>query len=76
MYPGYETATEFEAVNELIRILKGLELKKTVFRANHSSNPVPLEGRFPKDRDLLVAKLENLLPRLDRTGPGALPFSL
>jgi radical SAM superfamily enzyme YgiQ (UPF0313 family) len=76
MYPGYQTSTEFDAVSELIRILKGLELEKTVFRANHSSNPIPLEGRFPKDRDSLVAQLESLLPHLDRRGPGRLPFSL
>ena len=76
MYAGYQTATEHGAVSELIRLLRGLELEKTVFRANHTSNPVPLEGRFPKDRDTLVSLLESLLPRLDKTGPGRLPFSL
>ena len=76
MYEGYQTVTEHGAVVELIRLLRGLELEKTVFRANHTSNPVPLEGRFPKDRDALVAQLESLLPRLDKTGPGRLPFSL
>jgi len=76
MYPGFHSVTEFQAVSELLRILRNLELKKTVFRANHSSNPVPLEGRFPKDRNLLVAQLETLLPLLDRNGPGQLPFSL
>jgi radical SAM superfamily enzyme YgiQ (UPF0313 family) len=76
MYAGYQTVTEFEAASELVRLLRGLELEKTVFRANHTSNPVPLEGRFPKDRDALAALLEGLLPRLDRRGPGRLPFSL
>jgi len=76
MVEGYQTVTEHEAVDELIRLLRGLELEKTVFRANHSSNPVPLEGRFPKDRDALVSLLESLLPRLDKKGPGRLPFSL
>ena len=76
MYDGYQTVTEFEAVDELIRLLRGLELEKTVFRANHTSNPVPLEGRFPKDREALVAQLESLLPRLDKKGPGRLPFVL
>ena len=76
MYEGYQTVTEFEAVSELIRLLRGLELEKTVFRANHTSNPVPLEGRFPKDRVALVALLETLLPRLDTKGPGRLPFML
>jgi radical SAM superfamily enzyme YgiQ (UPF0313 family) len=76
MYAGFQAVTEHEAVSELIRMLLGLELEKTVFRANHTSNPVPLEGRFPKDRDALVAQLVSLLPRLDKTGPGRLPFSL
>jgi radical SAM superfamily enzyme YgiQ (UPF0313 family) len=76
MFPDYQTATEYEVICELITILKGLELEQTVFRANHTSNPVALEGRLPKDRDTLVASLETLLPRLDRKGPGRLPFSL
>jgi radical SAM superfamily enzyme YgiQ (UPF0313 family) len=76
MYPGYETVSEFDAVRELIRIVGGLELRRTVFRANHSSNPLPLEGRLPKDRDALVRYLEAMLPALDRSGPGRLPFAL
>jgi radical SAM superfamily enzyme YgiQ (UPF0313 family) len=76
MFPDYQTATEYEVICELITILRGLELEQTVFRANHTSNPVALEGRLPRDRDILVAALETLLPRLDRKGPGRLPFSL
>lgn len=76
LYPGYQRLSEFEAVSELIRLLQGLELEKTVFRANHTSNPVPLEGRLPKDRDALISMLESLLPRLDRDGPGRLPYFL
>lgn len=76
MFEGFRPATEFEAVSELIRLLRGLALERTVFRANHTSNPVPLEGRLPRDRDALVGALEALLPRLDKTGPGRLPFAL
>ncbi len=76
MYEGYQTVTEYDAVCELIRLLQGLELEKTVFRANHTSNPVPLEGRFPKDRAALLHLLGTLLPRLDKKGPGRLPFAL
>jgi hypothetical protein len=57
-------------------MLRGLELEKTVFRANHTSNPIPLEGRFPKDRDALIAGLTALLPQLDRNGPGRQPLFL
>jgi radical SAM superfamily enzyme YgiQ (UPF0313 family) len=76
MYTGYQTVTEYEAISELIAMLRGLELEQTVFRANHTSNPVPLEGRLPKDRERLIAGLESILPRLDRRGPGRLPFAL
>jgi len=76
MYEGYQPVTERGAVSELARLLRGLELEKNVFRANHTSNPVPLEGRLPKDRDALVSLLESLLPQLDKAGPGRLPFSL
>lgn len=76
MVPGYQAATEYEAISELIVMLRGLELEQTVFRANHTSNPVPLEGRLPRDREMLIAGLESILPRLDRKGPGRLPFAL
>lgn len=76
MYDGYRAATEYEAAAELVRLLRGLELERTVFRANHTSNPVPLAGRLPKDRDALVAQVEAQLPHLDKKGPGRLPFVL
>jgi radical SAM superfamily enzyme YgiQ (UPF0313 family) len=76
MFDGYAPMSEHDVVVELIDLLTGLELEKTVFRANHTSNPVPLEGRFPKDRERLVAGLQALLPTLDRTGPGRLPLML
>jgi hypothetical protein len=55
-----------------------LELEQTVFRADHSSNIIPLEGRFPKDKERLLAQLDALLAsgRLDTKSPGRLPWSL
>jgi len=78
MYEGYETVTEFEAVNELKMMIENFELKKTVFRANHTSNPVPLAGRFPQDKAKLLQELDVLLNSkyLDRKGPGRQPFYL
>ena len=76
MYAGYEPVSEHGAATELIRLLRGLELEKTVFRANHTSNPIPLEGRLSRDRDALVAQVEALLPHLDKNGSGRLPFIL
>lgn len=72
---GYVPPTEYETVEELRRIVAGLELEHTVFRANHTSNPLPLSGRFPADREKLVHQLDCELDsgRLDRTGPGTEP---
>jgi len=55
-----------------------LELESTVFRADHSSNIVPLEARFPKDKPRLLNQLDTLLAsgRLDTQSPGRLPWSL
>lgn len=78
MFNGYETLSEYEAVCELRKMIEHLELERTVFRANHASNPVPMEGRFPNDKLRMIAELDRLITegRLDRKGPGHLPFWL
>ncbi len=78
MYDDFQELTEYEAVAELRAIIAGLELNKTVFRANHTSNPIPLAGRFPADKSGLLADLDMLLGsgRLDRKTPGPKPFFL
>lgn len=75
---GFKMISEYGAVAELRELIQGLELEQTVFRADHSSNIVPLEGRFPKDKERLLTQLDALLAsgRLDRNSPGALPWSL
>ena len=76
--PGFEPVTEQEAVEELHELIGLLKLERTVFRANHTSNPVPLSGRLPQDRERLCRELEYELASgaLDRNGPGILPFEL
>ena len=78
MFDGYKPVSEHGAVAELRRLVAGLELDGTVFRANHASNPVPLGGRFPKDKLQLLAELDGLLRsgRLDAGSPGRLPLWL
>jgi coproporphyrinogen III oxidase-like Fe-S oxidoreductase len=75
---GFQMVTEYAAVAELRELIQGLELEQTVFRADHSSNIVPLEGRFPKDKKRLLDQLDALLAsgHLDKNSPGALPWSL
>lgn len=70
--------TERQAVEELQELLQNLNLDSTLFRANHSSNIYPLEGRFPKDKERLLAELQALLDSgtLDAATPGPPPLSL
>lgn len=72
---GFRMLSEHEAVVETRELISGLELERTVFRADHVSNIVPLEGRFPKDKPRLLAALDALLAsgQLDRRTAGPLP---
>ena len=70
--------TEFQALEELKNMIQGLQLESTLFRANHSSNIMPMAGRFPKDKPRLLAELTTLLASgtLDKKSPGPPPLSL
>lgn len=70
--------TERQVVEELRMMVVGLQLDNTVFRANHSSNIIPLEARFPRDRMILLDQLDELLAsgELDSRSPGNLPLWL
>ena len=78
MFAGFEAVSEYEAVSELRDIIAGLELAKTVFRANHTSNPIPLEGRFPNNKNDLLNLLDSQLNsnELDKDSPGVTPMFL
>lgn len=74
----FSPLSEWQAVRELRDLLARLELNGTVFRANHASNLVPLEGRLPHDRERLLAQLDHPLRtgRLDTASPGPMPLWL
>ena len=71
----FQQLSEYHAVQELREIITRLNLTNTVFRANHTSNVVPLEGRLPRDQARLVPEIDQLLAsgRLDRESPGPMP---
>ncbi|OQA57774.1 MAG: coproporphyrinogen III oxidase [Candidatus Omnitrophica bacterium ADurb.Bin277] len=50
-----------ELLREACEIVRGLELKRTVFRSDHASNYLALEGIFPRDKSALLARLEAAL---------------
>lgn len=57
----FEELDSHELLKESYEIIKGLELKKTVFRSNHASNYLSLEGTFPKDKTKLLNILESAI---------------
>ena len=57
----FKQLTEFAAIEELRKTIEGLDLAGCIFRANHSSNILPLEGRFPKDKKRILNELDLLL---------------
>jgi radical SAM superfamily enzyme YgiQ (UPF0313 family) len=74
----FRQLTEFETIEELARLVAGLDLTRAVFRANHSSNVVPLEAALPRDKPRLLRDIEELLASgvLDRETPGPMPLWL
>ncbi|MBU1998347.1 MAG: radical SAM protein [Candidatus Omnitrophica bacterium] len=54
---GFEELDSLELLKESYEIIKGLDLKKTIFRSDHASNYLALDGVLPKDK----IKLSNVL---------------
>ena len=56
---------ELPAVPDLLRELRTMvdesRLTATIFRTNHASNYLPIEGRLPRDRETVVAMIDKAL---------------
>ncbi len=50
-----------ELLKEAYEMVRGLELRHTVFRSDHASNYLALEGTFPKDKPVLLKALKAAL---------------
>ena len=72
---SFQMLTEYKVIEELKLLIECLDLTKTVFTANHSSNILPIEARLPRDKQTLVRNLQRLLESnsLDHKTPGPLP---
>ena len=55
---SFKELNPLELLQESYQIIKGLDLKKTIFRSNHASNYLSLEGAFPKDKTMMLNVLK------------------
>jgi radical SAM superfamily enzyme YgiQ (UPF0313 family) len=58
---GFHMPGPEELLAETRDILAGLKLDGTIFRSNHASNHLPLEGRLPADRERLLTAIDDAL---------------
>lgn len=61
MSGNFKELNPLELLKESYKIIEGLNLKKTIFRSNHASNYLPLEGVFPKDKKMMLTILKSAL---------------
>jgi radical SAM superfamily enzyme YgiQ (UPF0313 family) len=57
----FSALTSNELLKEMYDIIEGLELSRTIFRSDHASNYLSLEGRFPQDKERLLKVIEEAL---------------
>lgn len=54
----FKLLSAHEMLAEMRLIVQNLELEGTVFRTNHASNYLPLAGRFPQDKERILAAID------------------
>jgi len=64
--PDYRDFSLRDYFSEVAVLVAALECR-TIFRANHASNPVALEGVLPRDRERILSQIQTALSRC----PGA-----
>jgi radical SAM superfamily enzyme YgiQ (UPF0313 family) len=58
---AFQLLTPMEVLVETHKMIEELELNHTVFRSNHPSNYVALEGTLPKEKSNLLYQIEEVL---------------
>lgn len=53
--------TPEQVMLETKMLIENLDVKNCVFRSNHASNYIPLEGTFPKDKERLLNQINGVL---------------
>lgn len=61
----YQQQTIVELFKELRLFIKNLEPENVIYRSNHVSNNIPLQGTLSKDKDVLLMLLEKAINNTD-----------
>jgi len=65
----YRMPSQKQLFEELRVLLAGLTFGRTQFQANHASNYFSLSGRLPKDKDVLLATIDDAINGLQELKP-------
>jgi len=63
----YEKMDQFARFRELHQFVSALDLKATIYRSDHASNQLVLKGVLGKDKQRLLAQIEQAIERPDQT---------
>ncbi|OGI07403.1 MAG: hypothetical protein A2Y40_03030 [Candidatus Margulisbacteria bacterium GWF2_35_9] len=66
---NFNQLSPIETLMESHNIIEGLDLNKTIFRSNHASNYLPLEGCLPEDKNRLLKELESTMQGITKIKP-------
>ena len=62
----FEIPGPFEILDEMRIMISGLEVQDSEFRSNHASNYLPIKGRFPDDKQKILALINDIVDSNDR----------
>lgn len=68
----YQPQTVLELMGETRTFMEGLRLNTTIFRSNHISNSLPLEGTLSKDQPRLLAEIDAAIIQEEQSPSGRL----
>ncbi len=63
----FELPGPFEILDEMRILISNLEVKETEFRSNHASNYLPIKGRLPEDKEKMLALINDIIKKNDRS---------
>lgn len=63
---SFEPLNDFETLEELKTMIENLDDFPCLFFSNHASNYVPVEARFPRDKEKITELLKNILKRKNK----------